>query len=905
MFSHIGPDSYYKTLYSSSTSSAPLQYLNPDPTSCPSCCSDFANLGGTTQLTSLIDGKTVFVEMNDLLVHCQMNSFVGFEILYLSLVKSGAEAIIFGALYGTPGLVSNLVSTTVQKQVLKDVLSSPIPLLEVGEPTSTLLLELDYDGTTYHVEFTYDDNEYLEVYKSWFAVPFKLAVYLIVFACMNRCWGHGIRFTSKTSYVPALTTKNLVVILGAIQVFSLVLNTATNGLAYFDAHSSGWSFLSVGRLCPAMGMCSSWLVARLWKSRTGHTFVDPCLNHPKASFTIAVGALLFDVITAVITLQHKNNLRPIVAMVYMMVMIGYMYLAAFFTYSGLKVLRSLSESDKPLKTMALYLLATAVTTLASLISFIQLATGTWAESTTSVFVMTGLYYFGNMGMTMCNLFIFADNVSVCEVYSSTEIVPMPADGTFLETENKRLAEKDIENKKKIEDLKIEQARAEKTSEMTAQLLAAEKTMREEKEILAKRLEREKIFIASALHEIRNPLNCIMLGIEYIFTALFKELTPGLMEEFRSIEKCASHQHLVLESILSLDKLLNGSQQLRIHDFKPAMVCSEVLAMTQRSVNTGVEIKVEKVNVLDEYVMGAPTQLKLMLLNLVTNACKFTIKGTINIVLKKESESNMDATFRFSVSDTGPGVPKALQAYIFGMRQQSDGESGDDVKGFGVGLSVASKLTSLMGGELVLASPFGGAEGGSEFSFVLSFKKSNRAPGSLVESTESSSGASSDNQNPPTDLLVLVVDDSEMNRKLLKRKLTTGPFGKLNWAIDLATTGEETLKKCGEEDGKEYAVIIIDEFMAEAGGTLLGTEVTKLLRQRKRYEATVIVGCTGNCTDEDRSKSLLAGQDIFWGKPVPASHKALDDITRAWSGKRQTESRGEGFRTVNSLGTAKK
>ena len=102
----------------------------------------------------------------------------------------------------------------------------------------------------------YDDNEYLDVYKSWFAVPFKLAVYVIVFACMNRCWGHGIRFTSKTSYVPALTTKNLVVILGAIQVFSLVLNTATNGLAYFDANSSGWSFLSVGRLCPAMGMCS-------------------------------------------------------------------------------------------------------------------------------------------------------------------------------------------------------------------------------------------------------------------------------------------------------------------------------------------------------------------------------------------------------------------------------------------------------------------------------------------------------------------------------------------------------------------------------------------------------------------------------------------------------------------------
>ncbi|GMH82238.1 hypothetical protein TL16_g09191 [Triparma laevis f. inornata] len=902
MFSHIGPDVYYTTPYSSSASSAPLKYLKPSPESCPTCCSDFASTSGSSQLTALVVSKTVFLEMNDLLVYCQINTFIGLETLYLSLVNSGAKAIIHGALYGTPGLVSNLVSTSVEKQILKNVLSSPIPLIGVGESASTFLLGLDYQGTTHHVEFLYDDNEYQEFYKSWCAVPFKLAVYIIVFACMNRCMSHGLSFTSKTSYLPALTTKNLVVVLGAIQVFSLVMNTATNGLAYFDANSSGWSFLSVGRLCPVMGMCSSWLVARLWKSRTGHTFVDPCLNHPKASFVIPVGAFFIDVITMIVTLQHKNNLRPMVALIYMIVMFGYIYLAVFFAYSGLKVLRSLSESDKPLKTMALYLLATAVTTLASLIAFVQLATGKWATSTTSVFVMTGLYYFGNMGMTMCNLFIFADNVSVCEVYGSSEIVPMPVDGTFLETENKRLAEKDVENKKKIEDLKIEQARAKENSELTAKLLATEKTGREEKGLLAARLEREKIFIASALHEIRNPLNCIMLGIEYIFTALFKELTPGLMEEFRSIEKCASHQQLVLESILSLDKLLNGSQKLHIQDFKPAKVCSEVLVMTQRSVKTGVVIKFEELNVLDEYVMGAPTQLKLMLLNLVTNASKFTVEGTINIILEKVSETEIDATYRFSVSDTGPGVPKALQAYIFGMRQQSHDESGD-AKGFGVGLSVASKLTSLMGGELNLESPLSGGDGGgSEFSFILSFKKSNRAPGSLVESTESSSGNSSDIPNPPTGLFVLIADDSEMNRKLLKRTLTTGPFKKLSWTVDLAASGEETLEMCGEEEGKKYDVIIIDEFMVEGGGTLLGTEVTKQLRQRKKYQAAVIVGCTGNCADEDLAKSLESGQDVFWGKPVPPADKALDDISRAWMGKNQKKNReGGSARWVNSKG----
>lgn len=115
MFSHIGPDMYYTTTFSSSSAGAPLTYLNPDPTSCPTCCTDFAIRDGSATLRALIDSKTVFVEMNDLLVHCQMNTFIGLETLYLSLVHSGAKAIIHGALYGTPGLVSNLVSTSVDK----------------------------------------------------------------------------------------------------------------------------------------------------------------------------------------------------------------------------------------------------------------------------------------------------------------------------------------------------------------------------------------------------------------------------------------------------------------------------------------------------------------------------------------------------------------------------------------------------------------------------------------------------------------------------------------------------------------------------------------------------------------------------------------------------------------------
>ena len=153
---------------------------------------------------------------------------------------------------------------------------------------------------------------------------------------------------------------------------------------------------------------------------------------------------------------------------------------------------------------------------------------------------------------------------------------------------------------------------------------------------------------------------------------------------------------------------------------------------------------------------------------------------------------------------------------------------------------------------------------------------------LHNSTESSSGNSSEDPPPPSSLSILVVDDSEMNRRLLERKLKSGPFQRLNWTVDLATSGEETLRICaGGDKGKKYDVIIIDEFMAEGGGTLLGSEVSEMLRQNKENDSVIIVGCTGNCTEKDRQKSIDVGQDIFWEKPIPPSSKALEDISRVW------------------------
>ena len=255
---------------------------------------------------------------------------------------------------------------------------------------------------------------------------------------------------------PLVTTKNLVVLMALPQITGLALAVATNGLAYFAPNSSGWSFLTVGRLFPALGTGSSYLIARLWKSRDGTAFVDPALAHPRKSLAIAAGASFVDIATILLTLTFKPNLRMLVAAVYLILMIFYIYLAIFFTVAGAQVLRSQATISAPIRTMALYLLATAIATLATLVSFVMLATGAWARGGVgSVFVMTGLYYAGNVGMTMCNLFIFAPDGESVERYGAGTVVPISigeigeeagggegltmGGGTFLETQNKALA----------------------------------------------------------------------------------------------------------------------------------------------------------------------------------------------------------------------------------------------------------------------------------------------------------------------------------------------------------------------------------------------------------------------------------------------------------------------------------
>ena len=367
----------------------------------------------------------------------------------------------------------------------------------------------------------------------------------------------------------------------------------------------------------------------------------------------------------------------------------------------------------------------------------------------------------------------------------------------------------------------------------------------------------------------------ILSSRYIFGSLMAQLTEDVEDELRCIEQCSNHLHLFMKNVLSLDKILDGTFALPSVPFSPAKLCAGVKAMARRSAQPGVTIEAAGGGNAELMLQGAPTQLNLMLLNLVSNAAKFTTEGTVTLSATVLGEVGEEVEIYFAVTDTGVGIPKDKQKGIFEMRSQTGGAESQS-KGFGIGLNIASRLAILMGGSLEVRSPVRDNRG-SEFGFTLNMKKA-------VEMEVAEEEEEVKVFPLPVGLRVLIVDDSLSNRKVLSRKLVKGLFEPLNWLVELAKTGEEALALI--DAGGVFDLIVMDENMHDAGGVLLGTETTRIIREREgeKEKRALIFGYSGSNTEEDRGRGRESGQDWFWEKPAPREEQALLEVARLWTEK---------------------
>ncbi|MBE2223522.1 MAG: HAMP domain-containing histidine kinase, partial [Anaerolineae bacterium] len=209
-------------------------------------------------------------------------------------------------------------------------------------------------------------------------------------------------------------------------------------------------------------------------------------------------------------------------------------------------------------------------------------------------------------------------------------------------------------------------------------------------------------LANVSHEMRTPLHAIMGYAEILEEGVYGEITP---KQRGATSKILNGANILLDFINNLlDKAQLESGKLNFNNrlFAPAELVEEIHIQTSVLAEAkGLLFNASVADDMPDLIWGDRYWLRQLMLNLVSNAIKFTSEGSVDLALSREREQ-----WCFQVSDTGPGIPKEAQARIFGAFEQVSGDHAGSVKGIGLGLSIVKEVTTLMNGEVTVESTLG-------------------------------------------------------------------------------------------------------------------------------------------------------------------------------------------------------
>ncbi|MGE5583572.1 MAG: PAS domain S-box protein [Bacillota bacterium] len=356
------------------------------------------------------------------------------------------------------------------------------------------------------------------------------------------------------------------------------------------------------------------------------------------------------------------------------------------------------------------------------------------------------------------------------------------------------------------------------------------------------------FLANISHEIRTPMNGIVGMVDLLQTT---ELSP-VQQEYLEMLKISSDSLLdLVNDILDISKIEAGKLQLDIVAFNLREVIANAIKVYRvRAQEKGIALTSDINPDVPVCVKSDPGRLKQILLNLISNAIKFTEDGTVTVSVVKVGETaSSQIQLKFSVKDTGVGIDPSKIGLLFESFSQLDDSTTKRHSGSGLGLAISKQLVKLMGGEIGVASNEGR---GSEFFFTITVDKQDQDELIKEKEIHIETGAFSRAR-------ILVVEDNPVNKKLV-----TALLQNRGWKVATAPDGVTALKALENES---FDLVLMDVQMPD----LDGFETTARIREgEKLTQAHIpVIAMTAYAMEGDRERCLAAGMDGYLTKPIKA------------------------------------
>ncbi|NVJ59522.1 MAG: response regulator [Gammaproteobacteria bacterium] len=349
------------------------------------------------------------------------------------------------------------------------------------------------------------------------------------------------------------------------------------------------------------------------------------------------------------------------------------------------------------------------------------------------------------------------------------------------------------------------------------------------------------FLANMSHEIRTPMNGI-LGMVSLLKGT--RLDAEQKDMVDTISSSGEGLLTVLNDILDLSKIEAGKVNIEQNSFSILKMIREVgFIFTAQANNKGIRFNYDKIDKnLPEFLVGDVTRIKQVVLNLVSNAIKFTSHGSVEIKISSSPVGAKSYNVKFEVVDSGIGISQENLDGLFKAFSQADTSITRRFGGTGLGLTISSKLVGLMGGELRVQSEEGV---GSTFYFEVTLEQ-----GDEIREDEASQQI-----DVNLDVRVLLVEDNEVNQLIAKQMLI-----KIGCQVEVAENGLKAVDKVKQE---KFDLIFMDMQMP----VMDGIKATKLIRKLPGNENVPIVAMTANVLSEDKTKCFEAGMNYYIAKPI--------------------------------------